>query len=633
MTTEIIPNAAEFIKVYNDRKKYPTLNDVAGALSLKRKTVKNRAAILRGWWRASEAVPLLISRATITSNTTSFKNSKYSVEAPEVTVFTPRHHARTRADILQEELRGLIQRSRYPIINPEAITVDSYVRQTYQSEHLNYREVAATPRTWINDTLRAAPIADSRYRRYIFTGAQNDAELHKPFWENLKAYAAHINAEIIVGVWTYETQWWSENNPVARSYASELADHLCFGQLEIGSDFVFCGDVNILPTAKRPLQGLRTHSRGRWGVFPHSRLQLQSIPSTNPAKQSAQIMTTGACTKPKVIPRLAGNKAIFHHVIGATLVEFDEDGDLFCRQLNADSDGSFFDLTNHVTYGHVYKGLPVKSVVAADLHIAKLGVKNCRAVFGFDAQGSNRVFTSMMSMLQPEYLFIHDGHDQEIGSHHRVGDGHFNFMLAMRNRTSIEDEVRRFGHFLMLLDNKSRKTVVVESNHDLAFTRYIKEGRYRNDGINALFGARLEVAELEYQQRVAFALDHELPTPRFSLLEHAVRSLFGMTALAHVEWAYDGYSYVVGGVECGHHGFRGANGSHGTPEGFSEMGSKMTIGDKHTPQILDGVYVAGAMELQQGYNKGPSSWAVAHVVQYANDKRAIVTMQNGKWRA
>ena len=43
--------------------------------------------------------------------------------------------------------------------------------------------------------------------------------------------------------------------------------------------------------------------------------------------------------------------------------------------------------------------------------------------------------------------------------------------------------------------------------------------------------------------------------------------------------------------------------------------------------------VAGTMELQHGYNKGPSSWCVSNIVKYQNGKRALITMQNAKWRA
>jgi hypothetical protein len=143
-----------------------------------------------------------------------------------------------------------------------------------------------------------------------------------------------------VGPWTYETQWWSENNPTSRAYDMILSDHLCFGQMAVGDRFVFCGEMNTLPTANRPISDLVTYSRGRWAVFPHAKLQLKAVPSTDPLAQAHQVMTSGAVTLPKVIARKAGVKSIFHHIIGATLVEFDRDGDLFCRQINAMEDGA-----------------------------------------------------------------------------------------------------------------------------------------------------------------------------------------------------------------------------------------------------------------------------------------------------
>jgi hypothetical protein len=35
----------------------------------------------------------------------------------------------------------------------------------------------------------------------------------------------------------------------------------------------------------------------------------------------------------------------------------------------------------------------------------------------------------------------------------------------------------------------------------------------------------------------------------------------------------------------------------------------MSIGDKHIPEIVDGVYCAGCLKLSHGYNKSPSSCA------------------------
>lgn len=545
---------------------------------------------------------------------------------------TPLEHAHARADALRHEIYRLVTSSRYPLVNPEAIVVESYVSRRYSRKTGTHNECEGTPRTWISDTLRVAPVPDARHRAFIFTSAQNDAPIHPQFWANLKAYAEHTQADIVVGPHTYTSSWWDESNPTSRSYDPAICDYLCFGRMEVGDNFAFCGEMNTLPTASRPISDLTTYSRGKWAVFPHAKLQLKSVPSTDPGVQAHQVMTTGAVTVPKVIPRKAGAKSVFHQILGATFVEFDEEGRIFPRQINATDDGSFYDLDVFVHDGTVSHGHRVKAIVFPDLHFAKLGPRNAAAAFGIDIRSGKHVPGSMLDALRPEIALLHDAHDMEIGNHHRVGDGHTSYQLAVRGRTSVLDEVRKLGEFEIALARPWLKVVNVESNHDIALDRYIKEGRYRNDGINLEFGLKLETAMVQYQKNVAQALDEYRAPPKFSLLETAMRDMFG-ERFDHVEWAYDDSSYLIDGIECGHHGFRGANGSRGSVAGYARMGRRLSIGDKHSPEIMDGVYVAGAMELRQGYNKGPSGWAVSAILQYPNKKRCIVTLNGAKWRA
>jgi hypothetical protein len=545
---------------------------------------------------------------------------------------SPRDHAHARADALRDEIYRLVTSSRYPLVNPDSIIVEPTLSRRYSRKCGTQTESESAPKTWLSDTLRVAPVLDCRHRAFIFTSAQNDAPIHRAFWSNLQAYAEHTQAEIVVGPHTYASSWWDENNPISRTYAPELREHLCFGQMAIGDNFVFCGEMNTLPTASRPISDLVTYSRGRWAVFPHSKLQLKSVPSTDPTLQAHQVMTTGAVTRPKLIPRKAGVRSLFHNVLGATFVEFDAEGRIFARQLSADDDGSFYDLDCFVDQGGVTRGHRAKAIVFPDLHFAKAAPRNAAALFGVDIRDNSYVDGSLLDELKPEIALLHDTHDMEVGNHHRAGDGHASFELAVRGRTSVMDEVKKLGAFEATLARPWLKVVNVESNHDIALDRYIKEGRYRNDGINLKFGLKLESAMVEYREILAKALDAYEAPPKFSLLETALRDIFG-GRLDHVEWAYDGGSYLVDGIECGHHGFRGANGAKGTVAGFARMGRKLTIADKHTPEIMDGVYVAGALELAHGYNRGPSGWATACVVQYASGKRALITLQDGKFRA
>jgi hypothetical protein len=610
-----------FVEVYNDREAYPLLADVALELGLSYQTIRNKATILRSRAKREENVPALVSRV-ITAKTPD--NDNY---------VSPREHAKRRADKLREDVHGLLTGTRYPVTNPEAVVVESFVKSFYHRVTGLIVEKEDTPRTWLSDTLRVEGIEDPRGRKFIFTSAQNDAEIHAPFWRSLQTYANLLDADIIVGPLTYETQWWSENNPLSRSYAPEIAEYLCFGQMEIGPNFIFAGEMNTLPTARRPISDLTTYSRGRWGVFPHPMIQLKSVPSTDPTVQAHQVMTTGSVTRPKIIPRKAGVKSLFHQQLGAAIVEFDEEGRVFCRHLLADEDGSFYDLDVFVSGDGFDFHDGVAAVTLADAHVRKMDPANCAATFGFNPKTKATLRNSLIETVRPAKAFIHDVFDNEARNHHHVHDNAYSYEMAIRGRESVQDEVREAAEFLAeLTELDIGQIVVVDSNHDIALERYAREGRYRNDGINVRYGMKLEDVYLAWREETALALDAGKKPRSFSLLEWACRDALG-SALDPVIWCHDGQSHLVDGIQCGHHGFRGANGARGTVAGYAQLGVPMSIGDKHSPEILDGVYVAGAMQLQMGYNKGPSGWAVTHIIQYPNGKRTLVTLQEGHWRA
>jgi hypothetical protein len=157
--------------------------------------------------------------------------------------------------------------------------------------------------------------------------------------------------------------------------------------MKIGPNFVFCAEMNTLPTANAPLNDLVTYTRGRWGVFPHAKRQLKTVPTTDPTVQPHQVMTTGAVTRPKVIPRKAGVKSIFHQVIGAVIVEFDKDGDIFCRQISADdTTGAFYDLDAYVANAEVTTGHRVKAMTMRRPSRPQDRSENCMAIFGWTCE-------------------------------------------------------------------------------------------------------------------------------------------------------------------------------------------------------------------------------------------------------
>lgn len=620
---------SRFLKAYNNVKKYPSLSELSIALGIAPRTIRDRAAMYRARCKLDPNLPKLVER-----------NQVKVVEKGEEK--TPQEHAQARAIDLAGNITALVQGSNYPLINPECIQVESFLTRKYSRGSGTHMAVESTPRTWLNATPLVEPVKNFKGRRYIFSGAQNDTEVHEGFWRNLKAYAKSIGAEIVIGPGTYETQWWSENNPTARAYDKVLKNHLCFGQMEIGDNFMFCGQMNIIPTASSPISDLVSNSRGRWAVYPHAKRQLRSVPSTDPSQQATQVMSSGLVTKPKVIPRKAGIKSLFHHVLGAVVVEFDQDGDVFCRHVSADKAGSFYDLDAYVTNGKVIRGKHrARALTTPDSHRAKMGPINARAIWGWDpitGKPARKVLPewksrkSLLDVLDPEYVTYHDFFDNETRNHHHANDPMHNYEQAFRGRDRVLDEIGEAVDFLIQTKRSGTKSVVIEANHDLALNRYITEGRFRGDGVNARIGNQLEADLLDRHEVIARCRDTYQPVPNWSLLENAAWRLRGW-AMNDIVWAYDGKSFKIDGIEHGHHGFRGANGAKGSVIGFAKMGVKMTIGDKHSPAIEDGVYVAGVLELNHGYNKGPSGWAVSAVVQYPDGKRAIITLQNGKFRA
>lgn len=73
-----------FAEVYNDTDRYPTLKDVAAALGVAHKTVKNRASILRRLRAAGRDVPELVSRAlSAPERQDTTKRTTETVESPD----------------------------------------------------------------------------------------------------------------------------------------------------------------------------------------------------------------------------------------------------------------------------------------------------------------------------------------------------------------------------------------------------------------------------------------------------------------------------------------------------------------------------------------------------------------------
>lgn len=474
-------------------------------------------------------------------------------------------------------------------------------------------------------------------RYFILTSAQDGSDYHEEFWQCLHVYAGWLgNCEIFVSGFTYSKKLFEEHDKRAENvyFHPDLDPYIIHDRIRIGDELEFCGEMNTLPTAVTPLSGFSTYTRGRWGVFPHPKVQLESI-ATMKHERAKQLMTTGAVTLPNYIRKKAGIKAMFHHQVGAVLVEMTPDGATYCRHLLATNldDGSFYDLDRHITPDGVFTGNRVEAISYGDIHHEKLDHALAMATWNYDVAEQKVVEDypllngepCLRDFLRPVHEFYHDLSDFTPRNHHNIKDHHFRFAahVAGGQDNNVREALKGCANFLRAIHREDILSVVIESNHDQALLKWLKTADYRDDPENAVFF-------LWCQYWLYTQMEAGVTSP--DIFQHVLREF---NVPQDIVFVNEDQSFVVcGDIECGMHGHLGPNGSRGSPLAISRAGMKSNTGHTHSPAIRDGAYVAGvSAELDLGYNKGPSSWSQSHVVTYPNGKRTIITFHKGRYYA
>lgn len=480
--------------------------------------------------------------------------------------------------------------------------------------------------------------AKGKIKRYLLTSAQNNTKVHGRFWENLTAYADYLDADLMVSRFTYNKGVYHSTKsvkpgrgPTAEDlselwYDPRITPFICDEpgrdgscQYQLAPGLLWCAEMNIRPTAARPLSELDSYAKSNSGIFPHAKIALESI-ATGKHEPTKFNFTTGTVTHRNYIQRKEGLKAEFHHAYAALIVEVDDRGKWWVRQLNADTRGSFYDCPRgvdggvHVDDGEVIPGARAEALQPGDVHASEIDEVVANALWGKDG---------LMDVLEPKYQFLHDLFSMRSRSHHDMG--HYSKMLGKfyGGLDNVEQELKTTVALMKVAARDYCQMVIVSSNHDRHLDRWLDEANFKVDLPNARFYLEAQLAHTLAREKgedwtaLPWALQRYGAPPANYLPRDASFVICGN----------------AGGIECGWHGDEGPNGSRGSTRALVKVGRRVSKGHDHTATIMDGVYSAGVCALNFEYSHGPSSHSVSHIVTWPNGKRAVITMVDGKWRA
>lgn len=470
-------------------------------------------------------------------------------------------------------------------------------------------------------TKKALKPAKGLVKRYLITSAQNNTHVNQSMWSNLLAMAEHYQAEVLVGTFSYNTNAYGKLAVKAGKMIPKqeqlwfdplISGYINDKRIELANGLVWCGEMNISPTAEDPLSGLDTYTGRKSSIFPHSKLAMRSV-ATMRSEGTKLMYTTGTCTLKNYIQKKAGLKAEHHHSYSALMVEVNGDGNWWVRQVSATPEGLMQDLDVIADKGGITMNNRVEAITFGDIHATVADPIVTQASL------------DMLDELKPSYQFMHDILEGVVTNHHEWKNPHVQFKNYVRGLNRFAIEIGLTIEHLKKFVRLGCQTVIVDSNHDNPWIeRWLRECDYRKDPANAVLFLDMQLA---YYKSISAGRTFN---PLAWVFSQVARKGFNYNFLKCDE----SFTICNKRIECGMHGHLGPNGTRGNPRSLRKVGRRANTAHTHSAGIWDGLYVAGTSTvLDWQYAKGPSSWTNTHIITYKNGMRTLVTLWKGQWRA
>jgi hypothetical protein len=466
-------------------------------------------------------------------------------------------------------------------------------------------------------------------KRYVITAAQNATPVNDGFLAAILNFCDVNDAELLViplryrnatSIWTnanQEQEWWHPDvQPYVQGYSRKLGKHL-----------EYMGHIPITPTMVEPLSGLFDITGLDSGIFGHTAIQLLSV--ATPSRALPKILsTTGTLTEENFTDSKAGHKGAFHHSFAAMVVEIDADGHHHLRHIhwNADDSG-FYDLDSFYTATTVDSGIRALGLVTGDTHAEFIDDDVAAATYiGED---------SICGRMNPRTLVWHDVEDFYRRNHHHKGNDVVAYAKHHFGKNNVEEGLQVTADLIDKYSHDDQMNVIVKSNHDEAFDRWLREANPKEDMENCKFYYYMKYHQMESikpkPESKSSACWYDKMDP-FKWWCSNPDEQRGLSAIDNTIFLDRDESYEIADIEVGFHGDIGSNGSRGSVKGYSKIGPKVVIGHSHSPGIKGGAYQVGlSSKLDLEYKSGPSSWLHTHCLIYPDGSRTLLHIIDGKY--
>lgn len=447
-----------------------------------------------------------------------------------------------------------------------------------------------------------------KYKRFVVTTAVNGCKVHKGFMKSIQKYCEVNNATLLI-IPSHDPAH-NLDNKYSWNFDPTLIDNLIvFNDLALNKN-LHISSVHIAAKQIDPTTGFdRFGQRDGSFIFASPKQRMKVVP-VGGNKLPHVLMTTGALTdsnysSTRFMSQRTAFMAANDHVLGALVVEIQDDTYFHYRQVQANKQGAFIDLGTMYAGDKISKINP-EAIVLGDWHS------------GDTDPVTKETWFEVIKELNPETVIVHDIFSANSISHHDSNKLLNKARKANRGLLDLENELRNAALDLNEICKVSKHVVIVKSNHDEHLERYLQEGRYQDEPHNMTLGLKLALAVVNGHDPLKWALEKEI-----ELLEQPTK----------IKWLERDESFKIAKIELGMHGDIGANGAKGSIVSAEKSYGACVIGHSHTPQILRQAWGVGTSTyLDLDYNRGASSWLNTSCLVYPNGSRQLINVIDGKWR-